>query len=90
MVRIRAFQARGPGSIPGWRIIFFLFFFIIVLPTVGIEPTATWLRVMRSTVWAKRAKKKQIMPPPGIEPGTLRSSVSRSPNWAKAAKNNIS
>ena len=24
-------------------------------PTVGIEPTTTWLRVMRSTIWAKRA-----------------------------------
>ena len=24
-------------------------------PTAGIEPATTWLRVMRSTIWAKRA-----------------------------------
>ena len=30
--------------------------YITIAPTAGIEPATTWLRVMRSTIWAKRAE----------------------------------
>ena len=36
-------------------------------PTAGIEPATTWLRVMRSTIWARRASHHM-----GFEPTTAR------------------
>ena len=38
MVRIRAFQARGPGSIPGQRILYYF-----VIQNVWMGPWCNWL-----------------------------------------------
>lgn len=32
----------------------------LLTPTAGIEPATTWLRVMRSTIWAKRAHNDSV------------------------------